>query len=131
MVSSKPVIISGGAYFPFNPFPCFLEEDGTRQDFASSVSHMLPKRKLKQDELQGRVNSAYRLLALSTPPLGYFLAGFLLQVAGTRPTILFFLICLLLLALLANWRGCYEKLGRPGSLLEYMVCFLHDKATFL
>jgi len=55
------------------------------------------------DELQGRVNSAYRLLALSTPPLGYFLAGFLLQVAGTRLTILVFLICLLLLALLASW----------------------------
>lgn len=55
------------------------------------------------DELQGRVNSAYRLLALSTPPLGYFLAGFLLQRAGTRPTILVFLICLLFLALLASW----------------------------
>lgn len=54
------------------------------------------------DELQGRVNSAYRLLALSTPPLGYFVAGVLLQTSGTRPTILVFLAVLLLLALLAN-----------------------------
>lgn len=61
------------------------------------------------DELQGRVNSAYRLLALSTPPLGYFLAGFLLQVAGARPTILVFLICLLLLALLARWSRVLRK----------------------
>jgi MFS family permease len=61
------------------------------------------------DELQGRVNSAYRLLALSTPPLGYFLAGFLLQVAGTRPTILAFLACLLLLALLATWSRALQK----------------------
>lgn len=54
------------------------------------------------DELQGRVNSAYRLLALSTPPLGYFLAGLLLQTVGTRPTILVFLSVLLLLAMLAS-----------------------------
>lgn len=54
------------------------------------------------DELQGRVNSAYRLLALSTPPLGYFLAGLLLQIAGPRPTILAFLSALLLLAVLVS-----------------------------
>src|SRR5258706_2536355 len=29
MVSSKPVITSGGACFPFQPFICFLEEYGT------------------------------------------------------------------------------------------------------
>ncbi len=63
------------------------------------------------DELQGRVNSAYRLIALSTPPLGYFLAGFLLQVAGTRPTILAFLACLLLLALLATLSRVLQKAG--------------------
>lgn len=54
------------------------------------------------DELQGRVNSAYRLLALSTPPLGYLLAGALLQTTGARSTILVFLVCLLLLAILAT-----------------------------
>ncbi len=61
------------------------------------------------DELQGRVNSAYRLLALSTPPLGYFLAGFLLQGVGPRLTILVFLIYLLFLALLASWSGVLRK----------------------
>ncbi len=63
------------------------------------------------DELQGRVNSAYRLLALSTPPLGYVLAGFLLQEAGARPTILAFLACLLFLALLASWSRALQKAG--------------------
>lgn len=63
------------------------------------------------DELQGRVNSAYRLVALSTPPLGYMLAGLLLQVAGARPTILVFLVCLLLLALLATWSRAPQKAG--------------------
>ncbi|BCL78915.1 hypothetical protein ccbrp13_13800 [Ktedonobacteria bacterium brp13] len=63
------------------------------------------------DELQGRVNSAYRLFALSTSPLGYFLAGFLLQVAGARPTILVFLACLLLLASLATWSRALQKAG--------------------
>ena len=66
---------------------------------------------LVPDVLQGRVNSAYRLLALSTPPLGYFLAGFLLQVAGASPTILIFLACLLLLALLATWSRALTKVG--------------------
>ncbi len=63
------------------------------------------------DELQGRVNSAYRLIALSTPPLGYFLAGFLLQVASARPTILIFLVCLFFLALLATWSRALQKAG--------------------
>jgi MFS family permease len=63
------------------------------------------------DELQGRVNSAYRLLALSTPPLGYLLAGLLLQAVGARPTILVFLVCLLLLALLATWSRVLQKNG--------------------
>jgi hypothetical protein len=49
MVSSKPVITSGGVCFPFKPFICFLEEDGTLQDFAYSMSHIPSKRKLKQE----------------------------------------------------------------------------------
>lgn len=61
------------------------------------------------DELQGRVNSAYRLLALSTPPAGYFLAGLLLQFAGPRPTILTFLASLLILALLATRSRALRK----------------------
>ncbi|MDQ2717911.1 MAG: MFS transporter [Chloroflexota bacterium] len=54
------------------------------------------------DALQGRVHSAYRLIALATPPLGLALTGVLLQRFGTTPTILVFAVALLGLALLAT-----------------------------
>jgi len=38
------------------------------------------------DELQGRVNSAYRLIALGSAPIGVALAGVLLQAVGPRTT---------------------------------------------
>lgn len=40
------------------------------------------------DELQGRVNSVFRLLAFGFQPLGYALTGYLLETAGTTPTVL-------------------------------------------
>jgi MFS family permease len=40
------------------------------------------------DELQGRVNSIYRLVAIGTLPAGQAMAGGLLQGIGPRPTIL-------------------------------------------
>jgi hypothetical protein len=67
------------------------------------------------DALQGRVNSSYRLLALSTPPLGYFLAGLLLQSAGAHSTILVFLACLLLLALIATLSRPIARSGQPAD----------------
>ena len=42
------------------------------------------------DRLQGRVNSAFRLLAFGFQPLGGFMTGLLLQGFGTTVTILFF-----------------------------------------
>jgi MFS family permease len=40
------------------------------------------------DELQGRVNSVFRLVAFGGQPIGTALAGLLLQKAGTVPTVL-------------------------------------------
>ncbi|MEO6888195.1 MAG: MFS transporter [Ktedonobacteraceae bacterium] len=54
------------------------------------------------DALQGRVHSAYRMIALATPPLGLALTGLLLQRFGVPPTILVFAIALLGLAVLAT-----------------------------
>jgi hypothetical protein len=50
------------------------------------------------DELQGRVNSVFRLLAFGFQPLGYALTGVLLQRAGTTPTVLIFSAIMLALA---------------------------------
>lgn len=50
------------------------------------------------DDLQGRVNSAIRVLTFGTPPLSLALAGVLLQVVGPVTTVVAFGGCLLLLA---------------------------------
>lgn len=50
------------------------------------------------DELQGRVNSVFRLLAFGFLPLGQFLAGILLQDLGVVPTVLFVTFGLAVLA---------------------------------
>lgn len=52
------------------------------------------------DELQGRVNSTFRLLAYGFQPLGVALAGFLLEGVGATLTVLFFTAWMLLWALL-------------------------------
>ena len=54
------------------------------------------------DELQGRVNSVYRLIAIGTMPLGLALMGALLQWIGPRATILCVGAGLALLALAAT-----------------------------
>ncbi|HEX6542567.1 MAG TPA: MFS transporter [Ktedonobacterales bacterium] len=54
------------------------------------------------DALQGRVNSAYRVIARATPPLGLALTGILLQHAGALPTIAILGIFLLAMAVLAT-----------------------------
>jgi MFS family permease len=51
------------------------------------------------DELQGRVNSVFRLLAFGFQPLGLALTGLLIQTIHVLPTILVFSACMLLLAL--------------------------------
>ena len=50
------------------------------------------------DELQGRVNSTFRLIAFGLQPLGAALSGVLLERAGTTPTVILFSMLYLLLA---------------------------------
>jgi predicted MFS family arabinose efflux permease len=54
------------------------------------------------DELQGRVNSVFRLIAFGGQPLGLAVIGLLLQDAGTVLTILFCTFVLVLLAVMAT-----------------------------
>lgn len=54
------------------------------------------------DELQGRVNSIYRMIARATPPLGLALTGLLLQHTGALTTIMLLAIFPLAMALLAT-----------------------------
>lgn len=54
------------------------------------------------DELQGRVNSAFRLLALGSQPLGAALAGVLLEELGAGTTIAMFSAGYLMIGVLAS-----------------------------
>ncbi len=54
------------------------------------------------DELQGRVNSVFRLLAYGFMPLGLALTGLLLQWVDVGPTILIFGACLIALSIAAT-----------------------------
>jgi len=61
-----------------------------------SISYRLA---LIPEELQGRVNSAFRFLAFAFRPIGMTIAGFLLDQFGATPTILVFFVWLLALAI--------------------------------
>jgi predicted MFS family arabinose efflux permease len=54
------------------------------------------------DELQGRVNSTFRLLAFGLNPLGAALSGVLIQYVGAVPTVIVFGAWLLVLAVLTT-----------------------------
>jgi len=54
------------------------------------------------DELQGRVNSSFRLISYSLRPLGQVLTGVLLQDIGPIFTVLAFSLCLVVLAVAAS-----------------------------
>jgi MFS family permease len=54
------------------------------------------------DELQGRVNSVFRLLAFGLQPLGWALTGVLIQTIQVVPTIIVLFVCLFLLAILTT-----------------------------
>jgi predicted MFS family arabinose efflux permease len=55
------------------------------------------------DELQGRVNSVFRLLAFGFQPLGLALTGYLIETIQVGPTVLFFSMCTLGLAILTTF----------------------------
>jgi predicted MFS family arabinose efflux permease len=69
------------------------------------------------DELQGRVNSVFRLIAFGGQPLGYALTGLLLQDIGVKQTILIDSAILVLLALLAT----FNKHVRNAQPLEQVA----------
>ncbi len=69
------------------------------------------------DELQGRVNSVFRLIAFGGQPLGLALIGFLLQDAGIVPTILFCTFVLALLAVMATL-NTHVRHARPYAELH-------------
>jgi MFS family permease len=67
------------------------------------------------DALQGRVNSAYRVVIYSLIALGNVLTGYLLQSVGPFWTIALFAACLVLLALGATLNAAVWKAGSPGG----------------
>jgi MFS family permease len=64
------------------------------------------------DELQGRVNSTFRLIAFGFQPMGQAIAGVLLQSVGAIYTILFYLFWLLLFAVLTTL-NTYVRNAKP------------------
>lgn len=69
------------------------------------------------ENLQGRVNSAFRLLAFGFRPLGMALSGFLLEHAGTTPTILLISLWLLAFACLTALNSDIRN-ARPIASLQ-------------
>jgi MFS family permease len=67
-----------------------------------NVVQMSYRLALIPDPLQGRVNSVFRLIAFSGQPLGYALAGVLLQTIGPIPAVLIFSVPYLVAALLTT-----------------------------
>ena len=69
------------------------------------------------DELQGRVNSVFRLLAFSFQPLGFALTGVLIEKAGPGVTVLVFFGAMLLLAVMTalNPHVRHARPARPET----------------
>jgi predicted MFS family arabinose efflux permease len=82
------------------------------------VVHISYRRAQVPDALQGRVNSAYRVIIYSLVALGNVLTGYLLQSVGPNLTIALFAACLVLLALGATLNAPVWKTGSPGGRRE-------------
>jgi MFS family permease len=66
------------------------------------------------DELQGRVNSVFRLLAFGFQPLGWVVTGVLIQLISVIPTILVLFVVCLVLAVLTTFNP-HVRHARPLS----------------
>ncbi len=66
------------------------------------------------DELQGRVNSVFRLLAFGFQPLGWIVTGVLIQLISVIPTILVLFVVYLVLAILTTFNP-HVRHARPLS----------------
>jgi predicted MFS family arabinose efflux permease len=64
------------------------------------------------DELQGRVNSTFRLVAFGFQPLGTYLAGVIIEKFGVIPALAFFAAWQLVLAILATFNS-HVRNARP------------------
>jgi hypothetical protein len=64
------------------------------------------------DHLQGRVNSVFRLIALSGQPLGLAVTGFLLQAVGPVYTVLLLFLPQGLLCVVATFNTHVRKTAR-------------------
>ena len=67
------------------------------------------------DELRGRVNSIYRLIALGSEPVGLALAGVLIQRIGVALTILLLGTGLLVLAMTMTLNPHIRKVRLPSG----------------
>lgn len=63
------------------------------------------------DEMQGRVNSVYRLIVFSGRPLGMALTGWLLQLSGTTTTIWCTIVGAMFITLLATFNPDMRQAG--------------------
>jgi MFS family permease len=88
-----------------------------------NVAQLSYRLALIPDELQGRVNSVYRLLAFGFLPLGWSLTGLLIQWFQVVPAILFLSACGLLLAVLASMNS---HIINAGSKREEQVWHEHE-----
>jgi MFS family permease len=79
-----------------------------------NVVQMSYRLALIPDALQGRVNSVFRLVAFSGQPLGYALAGILLQTVGPTPAVLIFSAPYLFAALLTTFNPHVRRARQPG-----------------
>lgn len=76
-----------------------------------SISYRLA---LIPEELQGRVNSAFRFLAFAFRPIGMTIGGFLLDHFGSTPTIILFSLWFLMLAIFTT-SNQHIRTARPIS----------------
>jgi len=67
-----------------------------------SVTHLSYRLALTPDELQGRVNSVFRLIAFGSQPLGLILTGALLQAIGPIATVVVLFVPQIILAVAAT-----------------------------
>lgn len=67
-----------------------------------SVTHLSYRLALTPDELQGRVNSVFRLIAFGSQPLGLILTGALLQAIGPVATVVVLFVPQFILAVAAT-----------------------------
>jgi predicted MFS family arabinose efflux permease len=95
-------MISAGLYFIF---PLY------------NVTQMSYRVAIVPDQLQGRVNSAFRLIAFSGQPVGLAISGVLMESVGPRPAVLIMAIAPVIMALSATLSASIRN-ARPIAHLK-------------